>query len=171
MRVMLPPPPAYVFKAMEAKLLGPDYPSPDTSFEENWEITHPPRDPPQPAKDLRHLLNAAQKIEAWKEKCRDNAIKRRIAKLKVDIERLQGSNAEKNNNVANEAPEKAEEVKDILQDCLKILDVSQEQEDNEDQDDEANQEIWLDLNSFLLILFSLLLILFTTNYISSAPQT
>ena len=104
MRVMVPPPPAYVFKDMEAKLLGSDYPSLDTSFEENWEITHPPRVPPQPAKDLRHLLNAAQKIEAWKEKCRDNETKRRIAKLKADIQRIQGSDAENNNNDAKEAP-------------------------------------------------------------------
>ena len=48
MRVMVPPPPAYVFKDLEVKMLGPDYPSPDTSFEKNWEITHPPRVPPFP---------------------------------------------------------------------------------------------------------------------------
>ena len=101
-RVLVPPPPAYVFKDMEAKakakILGNDYPSPNSSFEENWEITHPPRDPPYPAKDLRHLVNLAKKLEAWKEDCRKKALKRKIAKIKADLVRLQGPEAEESNN-------------------------------------------------------------------------
>ena len=101
-RVLVPPPPAYVFHDMEAKakakILGNEYPSPNSSFEENWEITHPPRVPPYDAKDLRHLVNLAKKLEAWKEDCREKARKRRIAKVKADIIRIQGPDTEESNN-------------------------------------------------------------------------
>ena len=99
-RVLVPPPPAYIFKDMEAKakakILGKDYPSPNSSFDEGWEIAHPPRDPPYPATDLRHLVNFGKKLEAWKEDCRKKALKRKIVKIKADLVRLEA--VESNNN-------------------------------------------------------------------------
>ena len=156
---MVPPPPAYLFKDLESKMLGPDYPSPDTSFEKNWAVTHPPRVPPHAAKDLRHLINAGHKINAWKEKCRANETKWRIVKLKADIKKLQGADAESTSAEKTDAEEAPKE------------DVQSQEHENEDrdQDDEANQEFWLDLSSILLFLISLLLIFITTSYISSAP--
>lgn len=100
---------------------------------------------------MRHLLNLAQKLEAWKEKCRENETKRRIAKLKADIIRIQGPDAENNNEQKTDAEDEV---------------VQQEQEQEKDNDDveETNEEFWLDLSSALLFLISLFLIL-TTCYI------
>ena len=100
------------------------YPSPDTSFEKNWAVTHPPRVPPHSPKDLRHLINAGQKIAAWKEKCQENEKKRRIVKVKADLKKLQGSDAEDTSNPKPDAEEEAQE----------------HEEEAQEHDDEANPE-------------------------------
>ena len=77
-----------------------------------WAVTHPPRVPPHSPKDLRHLINAGQKIAAWKEKCQENEKKCRIVKLQAQLKNLQGSDAEDTSKPKPDAEDEAQEQED-----------------------------------------------------------